>query len=472
MSDPLWEFDAAVAAMQGEVTGTVPQALTEVSIDSRTLAQGSLFVAIRGERLDGHDYVAAAFEAGAGAAVVARDAALGDTIGPLIRVDDTLVALDALGRAARARTDATVIAVTGSVGKTGTKEGLRLALGPSGVTHVSEKSYNNQWGVPLSLSNMESATRFGVFEVGMNSPGEIVPLSRMIRPHVAVVTTVEPVHIEFFRSTEQIAEAKAEIFQGLEPDGTAILNKNNPHFALLAERAQEAGAGRIVAFGADPAADARLEDITLGPDGSDVSAVIDGTPVRYRVGAAGRHLVMNSLAVLAAVQVAGGDLMAGAAALSAYSAPKGRGERNLIRLADGAVNLIDESYNANPASMRAALAAMAQTPRSDFPRRIAVLGDMLELGEAGSELHGALADPVDAAGVDVVFACGPQMATLYEALPEARRGAHAPNSAELEGPLLAAVRAGDVVMVKGSLGSRMGPLVEALKAHLSEQGGG
>ncbi|MCG8559328.1 MAG: UDP-N-acetylmuramoylalanyl-D-glutamyl-2,6-diaminopimelate--D-alanyl-D-alanine ligase [Hyphomicrobiales bacterium] len=470
MTDPLWTFEAAVAAMQGEVAGAPPEGLTEVSIDSRTLAPGALFVAIRGERLDGHDYVAAAFEAGAGAAVVARDAALDGVAGPLIRVDDTLEALNALGRAARGRTEATVIAVTGSVGKTGTKEGLRLALAPSGITHASDKSYNNHWGVPLSLSNMASGTQFGVFEAGMNSAGEITPLSRMIRPHVAIVTTVEAVHIEFFDSVEQIAEAKAEIFLGLEPDGTAILNKDNAYFDLLARRAREAGAGRILAFGVDPSADARLEDVTLGPEGSDVTARIDGATVRYRVGAAGRHLAMNSLAVLAAVQAAGGDLAAGAAALSAYAAPKGRGERLLIRLGDGTVNLIDESYNANPASVRAALAAMAQTPRAAFPRRVAVLGDMLELGETGVEEHLALADPVDAAGIDVVFACGPQMASLYDALPKERRGAHAPSAAELEAPLLAAVRAGDVVMVKGSLGSRMGPLVEALKEHLSEQG--
>lgn len=472
MSDLLWDFDAAVAAVGGQVSQPGAPAISGVSIDSRTLAPGALFVAIRGERLDGHAFVDAAFEAGAAAAIVSRDVEIPDAPGQLVRVEDTLAAMNALGRTARANTRAKVIAVTGSVGKTGTKEALRLALAPSGVTYASQKSYNNQWGVPLSLANMPNEARFGVFEVGMNSPGEIEPLTRLIRPHVAIVTTVEPVHLGFFESVEQIAEAKAEIFQGLEPGGTAILNRDNPYFGLLAERAEEAGAGTIVAFGSAAAADVRLQSVELGPDASEAVARIGGVELRYRIGAPGKHLVMNALAVLAAADAVGADLEAAAAALAAYSAQQGRGQRFVLEPPGGTVLLVDESYNANPASMRAALAALAQTPRADFPRRIAVLGDMLELGAAGPDLHRALAEPVDAAGVDVVLACGPQMKALYDALPPSRMGSYATTSAELEPALLEAVRPGDVVMVKGSLGSRMGPLVEALKAHLTASSAG
>ena len=461
MTRPLWRFDAAVAAAGGEASQTDVPDLTGVSIDSRTIAPGALFVAIRGDRLDGHNYVQAAFESGAGAAIVAKDWDGSDAGGPLIRVDDTLAALNGLGRAARDRSGAKVIAVTGSVGKTGSKEALRLSLAPSGSVHASEKSFNNQWGVPLSLSLMPEDTRYCVSEIGMNHAGEIVPLTKMVRPHVAIVTTVAPVHLEFFASVEDIAEAKAEIFQGLEPGGTAILNRDNAYFELLARRARECGAGSIIGFGRHIEADARLVEETLGIDGSEVTAEICGEALTYRLGAPGAHIVSNSLAVLAAIRTAGANLRDGAAALANLTAPKGRGER----IVAGRTLLIDESYNANPASMRAALDGLGKTPRTDHPRRIAVLGDMLELGEEGANLHRDLAQAVDAADVDVVFACGPQMAALFEALPEGRRGAWRETSEELEKVLLSGVSEGDVVMVKGSLGSRMGPLVEALRTR-------
>ena len=470
MSTPLWTFDEALVAAGGVATGADGPELTSVSIDSRTIEPGALFAAIRGDTLDGHDYVEKAFEAGAGAALVAQDAKL-EITKPLIRVPDTLEALNRLGAAARARSTARVIAVTGSVGKTGTKEALRLALSPSGPVHASQKSYNNHWGVPLTLANFARGQDFGVFEVGMNHAGEIIPLTKLIRPHIAIITTVAPVHLEFFESVEQIAEAKAEIFAGLEPGGVAILNRDNPHFGLLKKRVSQAGVERIVTFGAHDEADAKLNLISVTAEGSDIEADIFGKNISYRIGAPGRHLVMNSLAVLAAVQAAGADVQAGADALGGYQLQPGRGARTQFTLGEGSVLLIDESYNANPASMRAALESLGETPRTGLPRRIAVLGDMLEMGENSSQMHGDLAQPVDVAGVDVVFACGPHMRELYEALPDSRRGAYAEHSAGLETFLLETVRAGDVVMVKGSLGSAMGPLVEALRAHLMRMGG-
>lgn len=469
MIEPLWRFDEVVASCGGVAEGSGRPDIAEVSIDSRTIGEGGLFVAIKGERTDGHAFVAQAFERGAAAAVVRADHDGGAGSAPLVRVADTMAALEALGRAARARSPARVIAVTGSVGKTGTKEALRLALGESGLAHASSASHNNQWGVPLSLARLPRRAQFGVFEIGMNHAGEITPLTRQVRPHVAVITTVEAVHLGYFKSVHDIAEAKAEILLGLEPQGVAVLNRDNDYFALLAERARQRGAA-VRTFGRSAEAHVRLRDATLAADGSDVVATIDGRELRYRVGAPGAHLVMNSLAVLAAVDAVGADLDKAAASLARLRAPKGRGERTLLAKGDGRIVLIDESYNANPASMRAALAAMAQTPREAGGRRIAVLGDMLELGESAEELHRALAEPVDAAGVDVVFACGPLMKALFEALPRGRRGAYAATSEELKGPLLASVRAGDVVMVKGSLGSRMGPLVDALKQHNAARG--
>ncbi len=389
----------------------------------------------------------------------------------LVRVGDTLEALNALGRAGRARaTDTTVIAVTGSVGKTGTKEALRLTLAPSGSVHASVKSFNNHWGVPLSLANMPKNVRFGVFEIGMNHAGEIDVLTRLVRPHLAIVTTVAPVHLGFFRSIEDIADAKAEIFHGLEPGGTAIINRDNPLYERLKRHAEQHGA-RIVSFGETEGADVRALAIELKPDGSEVRADILGDVLSYRLGAPGRHLVQNSLAVLAAVKLAGADLGAAARALADLRAQAGRGGRTLFPGKDGNIAIIDESYNANPASMRAALATLGLTPRNEFKRRVAVLGDMLELGIQGPKLHQELAEVVDGAGVDVVFACGELMGSLYQALPAGRRGAYAKTAEELAPLLTAGVGPGDVIMVKGSLGSRMGPLVEALKRRFDILGG-
>ncbi|MEZ5776381.1 MAG: UDP-N-acetylmuramoylalanyl-D-glutamyl-2,6-diaminopimelate--D-alanyl-D-alanine ligase [Hyphomicrobiaceae bacterium] len=470
---PLWRLDALLAAAGGRLEGPPGGDIAGVSIDTRTLQPGDLFVALKAER-DGHDFVASAFARGAAAALVAETFAAPPGIGPLIRVADPLAALEAIGRAARTRLHpgARVIAVTGSVGKTGTKEALRSCLALAGPTHASEKSYNNQWGVPLTLARMPAGTRFAILEIGMNHSGEITPLSRMARPHLAIVTTVAPVHIEFFASETAIADAKAEIFAGLEPGGVAILNRDNPHFDRLAAHAREAGAARILAFGSAAQADARVVAATPSAGGTRVEAVIDGEPLAYRIGAPGTHYVMNSLAVLAAVKLAGADIATAARALADIAAPVGRGARTRLAAPGGTILLIDESYNANPASVGAALAAMATASRTEFPRRIAVLGDMRELGARSDALHVGLLPALEAAGIDRLFASGPHMRTLFDAVPATMRALHAPEAAGLEAELLAALRAGDVVMVKGSLGSRMGPLVEAIRKHFADAGAG
>jgi UDP-N-acetylmuramoyl-tripeptide--D-alanyl-D-alanine ligase len=463
MSEPVWQWPDLVAAAQGNADGAPSQPIAGFSIDTRSLAPGDVFVALKDAR-DGHEFVPAAFEAGAVAAIVSYAFPRGTSSGALLRVADPLRALEAVGRAARARANARVVAVTGSVGKTGTKEMLRLCLDLAGPTHAAEKSYNNHWGVPLTLARLPADAQYAVLEIGMNHPGEIAPLSEMARPHVVLITTVEPVHLGFFPSVEAIAEAKAEIFTGLVPGGGAVLPRDNPHFPLLRERASNIGA-KIATFGYHNEADFRALQVDLGPKGSSVIAGHDTQRFPYRLGAPGEHFVRNSLGVLATLNALGVDAMRCLPGLARVSAPVGRGARTLLDAPDGQILLIDESYNANPASVRAALAAMATTPREAFARRIAVLGDMLELGEAAPDLHRALKEAVEASGVDLVLACGPMMRHLFDDLARAQQGGWAPSSTELVPLLLEAVRAGDVVMIKGSLGTRMAPLVEAMVAR-------
>jgi UDP-N-acetylmuramoyl-tripeptide--D-alanyl-D-alanine ligase len=468
----LWTTKAIEAATRGTGVGAVPADVAGISIDSRTIAPGEAYFAIKGDVHDGHDFVGAALKAGGGLAVVARDRVEGlrDASGDdtrLIAVDDVLAALRGLGAAARARSAAKIVAVTGSVGKTSTKEALALALGANGATHASAASFNNHWGVPLSLSRLAVTARYGVFEIGMNHAGEITPLTQLVRPHIAIVTTVEPVHLEFFASVEAIADAKAEIFLGLEKGGAAVLNGDNAQFQRLKRRAAEGA--RVVSFGENARAEARLLKCALQPDGSTVEANILGVPVTYKIGAPGKHLVMNSLAVLAAASLAGADLARAALALARQAPAAGRGTRVTLDLANGSALLIDESYNANPTSMRAALALLGQAPLGPHGRRIAVLGDMLELGAAGPELHQTLIEPIRENEVDLVFCAGPLMASLWQALPSAIRGGYANTAADLEPLVLSAVRGGDAVMVKASAGSRMGPIVKALVRRHSTQ---
>ncbi|WP_288586770.1 UDP-N-acetylmuramoylalanyl-D-glutamyl-2,6-diaminopimelate--D-alanyl-D-alanine ligase [uncultured Methylobacterium sp.] len=471
MTEPLWTLDTAAAAMGGRAVAdaAAPRELSGISIDTRTLKVGDLFFAIRGEARDGHDFVRDALARGAGAAVVAEERAADlAEAGPVIAVpsrdeDGVLAAMRGLAAAARARTGARVLAVTGSVGKTGTKEALRHVLAAQGITHASVASYNNHWGVPLTLSRMPAASEFGVFEVGMNHAGEIAPLTRLVRPEIAIVTTVEPVHIEHFRSLSGIADAKGEIFYGLEPGGVAIVNRDNPNFERLKAHALASRAGRIVSFGEHREADVRAERIVMRPDLSIVDVRAMGQAVTYQLGTPGRHTALNSLAVIAAVQALGADLALAALSLAQLRPPAGRGARTMLRIGDGEALLVDESYNANPASIRAALSTLAGAETAG--RRIAILGDMMELGADAPALHRELAGAVEEHGIDLVLTAGPLMQELFEALPASRRAAARPTSAELVDPVLDLVRPGDAVMVKGSNSTRMGRIVEALKAR-------
>jgi len=466
-SDPLWTA-REIARVLGVAPPAVDVAVSGVSIDSRSVARDDLFVAIKGDRVDGHRFVTAAFDNGASAALVENGflQQVPSSDEPLFRVPDTLEALNELGRAARERTDARVAAVTGSVGKTTTKEMLKVMLGESGPTHASVKSYNNLWGVPLSLARMPAATRFGVFEIGMNHAGEIVPLVSLVRPHVAIITWVAPVHIEFFASEAEIARAKAEIFEGLEQGGAAILPADNPHFDSLVAFARDKGV-RVLPFGQSPDASARLLSFERTEEGSVVTADILDTRVTFALAAPGRHLAQNAVAALAAVALLGADVAAAAAALASFEAPEGRGRSATFDTPRGPVLVIDESYNANPASMRAALDVLGAVPPARYARRIAVLGDMLELGHGAPQFHAGLASAVDSNAIDLVFCAGPLMANLYESLPPAKRGGRADASEDLCGPVLDAVRGGDAVMIKGSLGSRMGPIAEALRTRFA-----
>ena len=464
MSASLWSSNAMIAAMRAVVNAVLPPEVTGLSIDSRTVAPAEAYFAIKGAVHDGHDFVEAALRAGAALAVVERgnrEKFASDA--PLLMVDDVLGALVELAHAARARLQGQVIAVTGSVGKTSTKEALRLVLSAQGQTHASAASFNNHWGVPLSLARCPETARFAVFEIGMNHAGEIQPLVKMVQPHVAIITTVEPVHLEFFAGIEAIADAKAEIFEGVVEGGAVVLNRDNPQFARLARRAKELGIQRVVSFGADAKSDARLIDVSLQAACSAVHADIFGHEVTYKVGMPGRHMAMNSLAVLAAAALAGADLALASLSLSQLEPAAGRGVRSTLELAGGAATLIDESYNANPASMAAALSVLGQAAIGPHGRRIAVLGDMLELGAAAADLHRGLNEAIKASRIDLVYCCGPLMRNLWEALSTGKRGGYADSAANLEMQVVAAIRAGDAIMIKGSFGSKMKTIVNALE---------
>jgi len=465
----LWTLGDMAAAMRADESGVLPKTVPGISIDSRTLSKGDAFFAIQGENRDGHDFVEAALKGGAGLAVVTRaNRARFAAAAPLLAIDDVLGALRDLARAARARSRAKIIAVTGSAGKTSTKDALRLALSADGETHASAASYNNHWGVPLSLARLPENAKYAVFEIGMNHAGEITPLTQMARPHVAIVTTVEPVHLEYFGTLEKIADAKAEIFLGVEQNGAAVLNRDNAQYQRLAKAAKMAGVARVVPFGEHEEAEARLLRYALHAECSTVEARILGQDVTYKLGAPGLHQVLNSLAVLAAAALAGADLAVAALALNNLKAAPGRGTRVQLAVPGGTALLIDESYNANPASMRAAIALLGQAPVGARGRRVAVLGDMLELGGEAAALHRGLAEPLAAAKIDLVYCSGPHMRALWEALPSGARGGYAETAAALEPSVVDAVSAGDALMVKGSLGSKMGPIVKALERQFSQ----
>jgi UDP-N-acetylmuramoyl-tripeptide--D-alanyl-D-alanine ligase len=452
----LWTSGEIAAAVGGEAHGDFDA--NGVAFDSREVEQGHLFVAMKGEATDGHRFVDEAFAAGAAGALVSEEIAQ-----PHVHVADTTAALDALGRAARARTSARICGVTGSAGKTGTKEALFAALDRNapGEAHRSVKSYNNHTGVPLSLARMPRSTRFGVFEMGMNHAGELAALTRLVRPHVAIVTAIAPAHRAFFASEEAIADAKGEIFQGLEEGGIALVPFDSPHRDQLV-RAARPYAAAILSFGLGEGADIRARDVVPSPNGGSlVTALLPAAEITFTISQAGEHWVSNALAVLGAVEAMGGDLASAGLALADLAGLKGRGERRRIALdGGGEALLIDESYNANPASMAATLKTFGALGVAG--RRIAVLGAMKELGESSEGFHAALAEPVEAAGVAAAILVGDEMESLAKALGARVKMAHVPDTATAIELARAEARPGDAILVKGSNSIGLAALVEAL----------
>lgn len=459
----LWTVADVLTALDCKTCrGRDDWAANGVSIDTRTLEVGDIFFALSGPNFDAHDFVAQAFEKGAVCAVVTRDPGTCSADAPLLVVDDVTAALQQLAIAARDRLQGKIIAVTGSVGKTGTKEMLRLGCGALGRTVASTGNLNNHWGLPLSLCRVPADTEFTVVEIGMNHPGEIRSLVKIARPHVAIITAIEAAHTEYFTSIDAIADAKAEIFEGVEPGGAAVINHDSPYFERLAIAARDAGINRIIGFGQSGDVDVMLLTADMTPTCSMVKAAVHGVSIHYRIGAPGLHVVKNSLVVLAAIDAIGGDIRCAANALEQFTPLKGRGQFISVELADGAFLLIDESYNASPASMRAAMAVAGRNRPGENGRRIAVLGDMLELGDSAPEEHRTLITPLQENAFDLVFTAGQYTQYLWDELPGGMRGGHSTSPDKLSLVVASAVRAGDVVMVKGSLGSRVGVVIEAL----------
>jgi UDP-N-acetylmuramoyl-tripeptide--D-alanyl-D-alanine ligase len=453
----LWTSDEAVAATGGHATQGFE--ITGISIDTRTIQPGDLFVALADVR-DGHDFVAQALAKGAAAALVSRLPKGVTENAPLLIVEDVLPALERLGVAARARVAGKVIGVTGSVGKTSTKEMLRAILSQQGKTHAAEASYNNHWGVPLTLARMPRDTEFAVLEIGMNHPGEIAPLARMARPDVAMITTVAPAHLAAFENIEGIAREKAAIFEGLEPNGVAVINGDLAVTDILAA----AWSGDMIRFGEDEACAARLISVDLEDGATVAHAEIDTQSLDFRLSTAGRHFAANAVGCLAVISALGANVAQAARDLTLWAPPAGRGARETVALPMGApIELIDDAFNANPTSMGAALEVLAKATTNTGGRRVAILGDMLELGPQETAIHKGLAALPWFAALDVVHCVGPLMRSLHEALPEARRGAWFETATEAREALNTLVGPGDVVLIKGSKGAKVSLLVDALR---------
>ena len=464
----LWTSDEVVAALS-PVAAVAPFKADGVTFDSRAVGKGDIFFALAGETSDGHGFVVDALARGAAAAVVSRE--VEGARGTLIRVPDTMKALVDLGRAGRRRSKARIASVTGSVGKTSTKDALRAMLSAQAPTSASVASYNNHVGVPISLARLPREARYGVFEIGMNHPGEIEPLARQVEAHVGVVTNVGPAHIGYMGSEEAIADEKGALFAGMAEGAVAVLNRDNRHYPRLVENARHFGVSRIVGFGRSDTAEARLVSCNLQDSGSDVIALIHGRRIEYRLGAAGEHWVLNSVAALAVLDVLGADVAKAATTLAELKASPGRGARRRLKFGAGTIELLDESYNGNPVSVGAMLAVLARTEPEGGGRRMLALGDMRELGEQADALHASLADAVAASGATQVFLCGPHMEALWQKLAPSQRGVHRPDSAALAAEFAAALRAGDVVAVKGSLGSKMKIVVDAIVAASGSEAG-
>ncbi|MFW8636771.1 UDP-N-acetylmuramoyl-tripeptide--D-alanyl-D-alanine ligase [Cribrihabitans pelagius] len=452
----LWTAAEAAAATGGRAQGE--WAVSGLSIDTRTIEAGDMFVALRAAR-DGHDFVAQALEKGAAAALVSRIPEGLPADAPLLIVDDVQAGLEALGRAARARTQAKVVAVTGSVGKTSTKEMLARMLMDQGRTHAAVASYNNHWGVPLTLARMPRDTEYAVIEIGMNHPGEIGPLARMARPHVAMVTTVAPVHLEAFDDVAGIAREKAAIMEGLEPGGVAVLNADIAEAGVL--RTVAADLGAAARWFGKSAADYTLHSAGIEGGETVARATAGGRGVELHIQSLGAHFAMNGLGALACVEALGADPARAVESLALWSPVKGRGVRETIPLEGGGITLLDDSYNANPASMAAALAVLAATPGKG--RRIAYLGDMKELGPQERDLHAGLARLDAMQQIGRVHCIGPLMQALHEALPEEKRGQWYATSAEALPDLAAQVEGGDIVLAKGSLSMALARIIDGIR---------
>ncbi len=459
---PLWNAAEAEAATGGH--STAPWQASGVSIDTRTIKPGDLFIAVRGERYDAHDFLKDAFAAGAAAAMVSRIPRDHGDGHPLVIVDDTYVGLRKLARAARKRTKARIIAITGSVGKTSTKEAMAAALSPLGAVSASEGNLNNLWGVPLSVARMPADTEYGVFEIAMNHAGEITPLTLLVQPDIAIVTTVDAVHLKFFESVEEIALAKAEIFDGLNPAGIAIVNADNPYYPLLCEEARSRGIANIISFGESGQADVRLTGFQANGT-SRISCNVMGKEMNFSLALPGRHSAQNAMAVLAGVRALGGDVTVAARALATMVTPAGRGRRATIQIpGGGTATIIDDTYNASPASMRAAFRVLKETEPGDGGRRVAVLGDMAELGPGSTRAHEELAQDLLAANVDLVLTTGANMMHLDDTLPRHKRGGHTTRAEDLVPLLESILRPGDVVLIKASHSQDLGQVVGALHA--------
>jgi UDP-N-acetylmuramyl-tripeptide synthetase/UDP-N-acetylmuramoyl-tripeptide--D-alanyl-D-alanine ligase len=461
----LWSIGDLIEAMGARPLGAMPAGVTGISIDSRTVEEGEAFFAIKGDTFDGHSFVTGALKAGAAVLVVAEAKlpALGRVHAPLLVVDDPFKALYRLAAAARARSSAQIIAVTGSVGKTTTKEALRVVLAADGTVHASVKSFNNHWGVPLSLTRLPPDSRFAVFEIGMSGFDEIRPLVKLVQPHISIITRIAPAHLGNFNSIDEIAKAKAEIFEGVVPGGYAVINRDDTYFDYHLTVARECGIDHVKSFGQHADADYRLSELDAGPDGSTGVITIRGESHPVTIGAPGEHIAQNMLAVIASAHLAGSDLGKALSALADVRAAAGRGARETLTTEKGDFGLIDESYNANPVSMAAAIRLLGSARLGKNGRRIAILGDMRELGPEADAMHAALAPELEKAGVNLALLVGGHMRALKDAMPAAIKVQHFSDIDALAAAALGAVRAGDVVMVKSSNGTGTAKVVAALK---------
>lgn len=464
MTDFLWQADELLSGLDGKLIAGDLQIANGISIDSRDITKNDAFFAIKGDLFDGHNYTQKAAENGASVIVISdAEYKVNEDGVATILVDDVLASLGRLAVASRARSKAKIVAVTGSVGKTSTKEFLRACLEVCGKTHASIKSFNNHWGVPISLARMPRDTEFGVFEIGMNHLDEITPLVQMVRPHIAIITTIAPAHLGHFKDLEEIALAKSEIFDGMNADGIAILNRDNEFFDYLSQKAKLRGINNIQSFGAHANADIYSDKVELLPNRSKVAAFNKGAQFEYEIGSAGIHQVQNSLGLLLAVHNLGIELKTVLPVLKNIELSDGRGAQSQIAINGGEITLIDESYNANPASMVAAFSVLSAQQPKQGGRRIAIIGDMLELGEDSAQIHGLLAAEILSSKIDVVAACGIDIKNCYDLLPDNKRICYAESSSLLAQNILEKLAPHDVVMVKGSLGSQMSNIVNKIK---------